>query len=175
MPAAIRNIFNCLPVWSALSRHSERQSRGCWMRCEANCCPRPMKVPRKCVNTLAPCSSHCAHCAEDWILARRGGKGKIATEALGVRDLRRGTGPALELHAQGELDNAWVVQASARSRLLEAYILQAGGGVGRHVVGVVERIEEIGCKTHIEPLFDLEVLVKGEVVVPPAWADDIVP
>src|SRR5207249_12070676 len=27
----------------------------------------------------------------------------------------------------------------------------------------------------IEPLFDLEVLVKGEVVVPPAWADDIVP
>ena len=52
--------------------------------------------------------------------------------------------------------------------------MQAAGGTWWIVVRVVERIEEIGCKANIEPLFDLEVLVKREVVVPPAWADDIV-
>lgn len=73
----------------------------------------------------------------------------------------------LELHTKRKLDNAGGVH-------LGRQVLQAAGGTGGAVVRVVKRIEEVSGKTNIEMLFDIEMLVKGEVVVPRARADDVV-
>jgi len=51
--------------------------------------------------------------------------------------------------------------------------LEATARIRRYVVRMVEGIEEVGGKANVKPLPDLEVLVNREVVVPPAWPDEV--
>ena len=56
---------------------------------------------------------------------------------------------------------------------LAAQILQTCRGVGIVIDRVVESIEEICCKSHVDPLFDLEVLEGREVCIPATWTHDV--